>query len=88
MTSITETAPRSDGRSKQLAFLMMGLCLTVAAVWLITQSPISCERHRGAFSTDFSPDFDINRIECRVTSVKHSPTIRFWGVAPYVGVDW
>jgi hypothetical protein len=91
MTSITETVqhhPRFDARSKRFAFLMMGLSLTVTAVWLLTQSPISCERHRGASSNDFSSDFDINRIECQVFSVKHSPTIRFWGVAPYVGIDW
>jgi hypothetical protein len=88
MTSIAETAPRFDGRSKRLAFLMIALSLTFTAVWLLTQSPISCERHQGAFSNDFSSAYDINRIECRVSSLKHSPTIRFWGAAPYVGVDW
>jgi hypothetical protein len=56
-------------------------------VLLITQWPISCERHRGDFSNDFSSDFDINRVECRISSLKHSPTIRIWGSAPYVGVD-
>jgi hypothetical protein len=89
MTSITETtARRFDVRSKRLAFLItaLGLSVAVAATWPIIQS--SCERHQGTFGAGFSTDFDINRIECRVASVKHSPTIRFWGVAPYVGVDW
>ena len=90
MTSIDGTAlPRPfDARSKLLAFLVLGLALTVARVSELTQSPISCERHHGDFSNDFSPDFDINSVDCRVSWIKNSPTIRFWSTAPYLGIRW
>jgi hypothetical protein len=78
MASIDGTAlPRPfDARSKLLAFLVLvGLALTVARVSELTRSPISCERHRGDFNNDFSPDFDINSLDCRGSWIKNSPTI-------------
>jgi hypothetical protein len=69
-----------------LAFLGM---VSLVAVWELTLNrPISCERHQGTFSNDFSPDFDITRVNCRLSSIKNSPTIRFWGVSPYIGIKW
>lgn len=91
MASIDMTAvPRPfDSRSKLLAFLVLvGLVASVVMVTELAQSPISCERHKGDFSNDFSPDFDINSVDCRVSWIKNSPTIRFWGVSPYVGIKW
>lgn len=91
MTSIDGTAlPRPfDARSKLLVFLVLvGLALTVASVSKLPQSPISCERHRGDFSNDFSPDFDIDSVDCRGSWIKNSPTIRFWSTAPYLGIRW
>ena len=37
------------------------------------QSPISCQRHHGAFSDGFSPDFDIDRVDCRFSWIDGSP---------------
>jgi hypothetical protein len=93
MTSIDGTAlPHPlDARSKLLALLLflVLLALSVARVSELTQSPISCERHKGEFSNDFLPlDFDINSIDCRVSWIKNSPTIRFWSTAPYLGIRW
>jgi hypothetical protein len=91
VASIDVTAlPRPfDSRSKLLALLVLvGLVASVAMVTELTRSSISCERHKGAFSNDFSPDFDINSLDCRASWIKNSPTIRFWGVSPYVGVKW
>jgi hypothetical protein len=65
---------------------VLALLTSIAMVAQLTQSPISCEHHKGAFSNDFSSDFDINSFDCRVSSIKNSPTIRFWGVSPYVGI--
>ncbi len=45
----------------------------------------SCERHRGAFSSGFSSGFDIDRIDCRFSSIKLSPTLRIWDSSPYFG---
>jgi hypothetical protein len=90
MTSIDGTALPCpfDARSKLLAFLVLAGALTFASVSKLSQSPISCERHHGNFSNDFSPDFDINSVDCRVSWIKNSPTIRFWSAAPYLGIRW
>ena len=52
------------------------------------QARRSCEQHRGSFSEGFSTEFDIDRIECRPASTSDSPTLTFWGVSPYVGIEW
>jgi hypothetical protein len=52
------------------------------------QSPISCQRHRGAFGDGFSPGFDIDRVDCRFSWIKDSPVLRFWRVYPFVGIQW
>jgi hypothetical protein len=77
-----------DTVARLLAFLVLVGLLTFARVSELTQPPISCERHHGDFSNDFSPpDFDVNSVDCRV-SFKNSPTIRFWSTAPYLGIRW
>jgi hypothetical protein len=89
MTSIDVAAPcRPLELSKLWAVLLaVGLGLTFASAAELPQSPISCGRHQGAFSNDFSPnDFDINSVDCRVSWIKNTPTIRFWGVSPFVGI--
>jgi hypothetical protein len=78
-----------DAKSKLLALLVLvGLILFAMVAELSQSPPISCKRHDGAFSNDFSPDFDINRVDCRASWIKNSPTIRFWGVSPYLAVTW
>jgi hypothetical protein len=89
-STLTTALAVADARSKLLAFLVLvglALALPVARVSELTYSPISCERHHADFSNDFSPDFDINSVDCRVPWIKSSPTIRFWGVPPYVGIS-
>jgi len=72
-----------------LTILVLIRFLNVVSVWELPQSPISCESHQDDFfSNDFSPDFDINSIDCRVSWIKNSPTIRFWSTAPYLGIRW
>jgi hypothetical protein len=82
--------PRSvDAKPKLLALLaLVGLILSFAIVAELSQSPISCERHKGAFSAQFSTAFDVDSVDCRAAWIKHSPTIHFWGGSPYVGVTW
>jgi hypothetical protein len=63
----------------------LGLPLVLVAAW--AQPPISCERHQGAFSNGFSPNFDIASIDCRASWLKNAPTIRFLGVPPFVGIE-
>jgi hypothetical protein len=73
--------------SKSWAILVLAfLCLTLASVAERVQSPISCERHQGAFGNGFSPAFDINSVDCRVSWIQNSQTVRFWGVYPFVGI--
>ncbi len=92
MTSIDGTVllrPGLDPRLRLLALLLLAvLSVTYAATWLLTQSPVSCERHKGDFGNGFAArDFDINSVDCRISSAKNSPKVRFWGVAPYVGIE-
>ena len=76
-----------DTFARLLAFLVLVGLLTFARVSELTQLPISCDCHRGEFSNDFSPpDFDVNSVDCRVSWIKNSPTIRFWSTAPYLGI--
>jgi hypothetical protein len=71
-----------------MLFASMLIVLILAAKGEMIPSPISCERHGGAFSNDFSADFDINRVGCRSNWTKRSPTVSFFAVSPYVSVDW
>jgi len=88
MTSIDGTALPRSFDARFLAFLVLvGLAL-IGMVSELAQPSISCERHQGGFSNGFSPGFDINSVDCRVSSIKDSPTIRFWGVSPYFGINW
>jgi hypothetical protein len=68
-------------------FVLMGL-LSVAVVAEQAQPHFPCDRHSGAFSNEVSSDFDIDRLDCHVSSVRNSPTIQFWSVPPYVGITW
>lgn len=91
MVSIAGNArPDSFGAlSRVWAWLvLLGLVLAVPAVAEQTGLPISCERHQGGFGRGFSPDFDIDRTDCRISSIKDSPTVQFWDVPPYVGARW
>ncbi len=49
--------------------------------------PIACKFHAGAFTNDFTTDFDISSLGCHVEGLEQSPTLRFWAVPPYVGVE-
>jgi len=72
-----------DGRFILLCGLvLMALNVSFARVTDSFQFPISCEHHEGSFSTDFSIDFDINRVDCRMSWVRKSPTFHFWSVSP------
>jgi hypothetical protein len=92
VASIEVTAlPLDDERSKRLALLMFFLGLIFVMVFALAtpRPPISCKRHNGEFSSDFSPDFDISSIDCRTPSIKNSsPTIRFWDAPPYASIAW
>lgn len=75
-------------RYRNVAFLALALPLmnvSLTADQGQGGSTISCKRHIGDFSNDFSPDFDISSVDCRTSLIKHSPTVRFWAVPPYVG---
>ncbi|MGQ0445558.1 MAG: hypothetical protein ACT4O2_10650 [Beijerinckiaceae bacterium] len=87
MTSGNALLRPFDARALSAFLVLVGLALSRASE--LTQSPISCECHCGDFSNDFSPpDFDINGVDCRVSWIKNSPTIRFWSTAPYLGIRW
>jgi hypothetical protein len=83
---VTSLPQLVSARSKLLAFLVMVASVALAAE--LADSPISCKRHSGAFGPAFGVAFDINRVDCRTPLIKHSPTIHFWGVPPYVGIEW
>jgi len=99
---MTVLADRLAGRAKVAAarssdltasmrwaiFILAWLGLTLVSAAQPTQSPISCQWHRGAFSNAFSPAFDINSLDCRMSGIKDSPTVRFWSVYPFVGIKW
>jgi hypothetical protein len=75
--------------SKLWAIVVLAfLGLTFVSAAQPVQSSLSCERHKGSFSNGFSPAFDIDSIDCRISQIKSLPTIRFWGVRPYVGIKW
>ena len=67
--------------------VLLGLMWAAIAAGRL-EPPTACERHAGAFSNDFSADFDIDRVDCRIPWTKRSPTMHIWGVPPYVGLDW
>ena len=69
-------------------FVLVFLGMTFVSAAELIHTPISCEQHQGAFSNGFSPAFDIDRIDCRMSWIKNSPTIRFWKVRPFVGIKW
>ena len=66
--------------------VLLGLISAVVVVAAKAQTPISCEQHAGAFSNGFSADFDVSRLDCRVSTIKNSPTIQFLAVSPYVRI--
>jgi hypothetical protein len=80
-------APSISALSVLLVSRFLGLMMWVAAEEGRVEPPIRCERHTGAFSSDFSANFDISRIDCH-PSMMQWPTIHFWPGAPYVGLDW
>jgi hypothetical protein len=81
------TDANADGRAQNALFVLLFLGFAVAAVLAMPLDvPVSCQRHAGPFSNDFSVDFDINRVECRKPWMKRAPTTQFWGVPPYVGI--
>jgi len=71
-----------------LALIGFALIFVATAEKAGSPSSVSCEHHNGAFDKGFSADFDIDRTDCRIPSIKNSPTVGFWGVLPYVGVRW
>lgn len=82
-------APRPfDVLSSKLwtVFVLMFLGLSLVSVAELIQSPISCKLHRGAFDSGFSADFDIDHLDCRISWMKDSPSIRFWRVYPFVAL--
>jgi hypothetical protein len=81
--------PRPSPLSRIWAGLaLLGLIVGMVAVAGKASHAVSCERHKGAFGADFSSDFDINSTDCRISSIKDSPVIRFMGATPYVSIHW
>jgi hypothetical protein len=82
--------PRQHNRTLigLLVLLLVGVMSWAAVAAMRFDPPISCQRHVGPFSNAFSADFDINRADCRLSWMKRSPTVHFWGVPPYVGINW
>jgi hypothetical protein len=79
--------PVTRRRLLRLPFLIAGgLALCAVA----EQAPpwVKWKVHHGAFSNDFSPAFDISRLEIRMPAIKNSPTILVWAVSPYLGLQW
>jgi len=88
--SATVVGPFDVFSSKRWAIcvlLLLGLTF-VAVAQLAAHSPISCEWDRGSLGRGFSTDFDISRLECRLSSIRDSPTVPFWSVRPFVGIAW
>jgi hypothetical protein len=91
MSSTAIHAPPGLSRSKLLALLALfasAPLIAAAALAPAIRSPISCERHEGDFRAgDFSAGFDIDRIDCRLDRIKHSPTLHVFAVAPFFSVQ-
>jgi hypothetical protein len=89
MTAIPTESGRSfvDSGSKVLALLVVALGLGLASVIELGRSSVACDSHRGRFTNDFSPDFDIDRTECRLAGMKN-PVLQIWGGWPYLGLRW
>jgi hypothetical protein len=85
--AIAASPRRFDAMSKWWAFVIVAFGLTVATAAEGFRSPISCERF-GSFSAEFSIDFDVVRTECRISWMKNSPVIAFYGESPYVTASW
>jgi hypothetical protein len=86
---LPEYLPRRS--SRRVLTLLLLLCLGVvswAVVGTMISPPISCQGRAGAFSNAFSVSFDINRVDCHIHRQHWSPTVHFWDVSPYVGIDW
>ncbi len=82
--AIAESPRRFDAMSKWWALVIVALLgLTVVTAVERFRSPISCEG-AGGFGAGFSIDFDVVRTECRVSWMKNSPVIAFYGESPYV----
>jgi hypothetical protein len=82
-------ARRPHPLSRLLAWItLLGLAIAVAAALAQARAPVSCKYHRGSFSDDFTPDLDINRVNCRSPWSERSPTLHLWAVPPCVGIEW
>lgn len=89
MSSITISIP-SPVRIRLIALASFAGALTLLTAAVSSdmfRAPITCERHAGAFSSDFSAAFDIRRIECKSAWAKNSPTLLLYSVAPYVAIE-
>ena len=87
-TTTESRRPLIDRQSKLLAlFVVLVLGLGLVSVIELGKSAVSCKFHGGSFSNDFSPDFDIDRTDCRL-AWRESPVLHLWGVRPYVGLSW
>jgi hypothetical protein len=87
---ISDFMPRRSSRGLiiLLVFLVLGLMWAAAVAKGLLEPPVRCERHAGVFSKAFSANFDIDRMDCRIPSIKRSPAIHIWNGAPYFGLDW
>jgi hypothetical protein len=79
--------PVTRRRLFRVPFLILG-GLTFCAV-IAHQAPplLKWKVHHGAFSNDFSPEFDISRLEISMPAFKNAPTILVWAVPPYLGLQ-
>jgi hypothetical protein len=83
---MTQTAIWNPDRRLFLQALLMGV-VSIAAVSDIPEIPISCERHDGDFSDDFSSDFDISSIDCKIGVTHYDIVVRFFrAVWPVVSI--
>ncbi len=74
---------------KLMALLaLIGFVLIFVAIAEKAASSISCEDHKGGFDKGFSAGSDIDRTDCRTSSIKNSPALEFWSVPPHLGVRW
>jgi len=58
-------------RRRELLAVALG---GIAAVGVIAEPPVSCSRHTGDFGADFSDEFDVSTMTCRVGTSDSSPS--------------
>lgn len=93
---VTVALPGYDPASQQrwrrlltsglLLFVAVGLSQSMPAEF--SPPSISCEKHNGVFSNDFSAEFDISSRNCRLRFFSYSPTVRFYAGPPFILVEW